>query len=158
MKEKNIRRDSQGRRSHDTPPSAYLLWQKFRLNAAFCWFLQMKSILKFDLHQKRFRVVANERGMSNELTTFEDGAKDDLVLGSYHGGPILMGQIIGMACNDDTLDLRFQSVALGGELKSGWSRATVSMKLDSQLVMSFECSWLLSDHGTCSYSTHVEVQ
>jgi hypothetical protein len=118
----------------------------------------MKSVLKFDLHQKRFRVVANERGMSNQLTTFEYRVEDDLVLGSYQGGPILIGQIIGMASKDDTLDLRFQCVALGGELKSGWSRATVSMKHDGQLVMSFEWSWLLSDHGTCSYSTHVELQ
>jgi len=69
-----------------------------------------------------------------------------------------MRQIIGMASKDDTLDPRLRCGALGGELKSGRSRATISMKRDGQLVMSFEWSWLLSDHGTCSYSTHVEVQ
>jgi len=117
----------------------------------------MKSILKFNLHRKRFRVAANEAGISSELTTFEYRVEDDLVLGSYQGGPILMGQIIGAATRDDALDLRFQCVALGGELRSGWSRAVLSMKHDGRLVMSFEWSWLLPDHGNCSCSTHVEV-
>jgi hypothetical protein len=118
----------------------------------------MKSILKFDLHRKRFRVAANEGGLSTELTTFEYRVEDEFILGSYRGGPILMGQIIGTACSDDALDLRFQCVALGGELKSGWSRAILSRHQDGGLVMSFEWSWLLPDQGKRSCSTHVEVQ
>jgi hypothetical protein len=85
--------------------------------------------------------------MSNELTTFEYQVEDDLVLGSYQGGPLLIGQIIGVASNDDTSDLRFQCMALGCELKSGRSCATVLMKHDSQLVMRFDWSWLFSDLG-----------
>jgi hypothetical protein len=115
-------------------------------------------MLKFDLHGKRFRVAANDGGISSELTTFEYRVVDDLVLGSYRGGPILMGQIIGTATGDDTLDLRFQCLALGGELRSGWSRAVLSRNHDGGLEMSFEWSWLLPDHQKFSNSTHVEVQ
>ena len=118
----------------------------------------MKTLLKFDLHRKRFRVVVNEHGMSNELTIFSYRVEDDLVLGSYRGGPIRTGQIIGMTCDDDAIDMRFQCVTSGGELKAGRSRAVLSTGHDGRIVMLFDWSWLTQDGGEAGTSTHVEVQ
>jgi hypothetical protein len=48
------------------------------------------------------------------------------VTGVYFGGPILVGQVVGIVIDDETVDMRFQCLTVNSELKSGRSRATVS--------------------------------
>jgi hypothetical protein len=117
----------------------------------------MKPIFRFDLHRKRFRVVSNEGGTSNEGTIFQYCVDGEVFHGWYRGGPILMGQIVGTAINDHTLDLRFQCLTVTGELQSGLSRATISIADDGRLAMSFEWAWMLPGGAMSGRSAHAEV-
>jgi len=119
--------------------------------------IPIKSICKFDLHRKRFRVEANGSGSANEQTIFHYRVDGAMLLGSYRGGPILMGQIIGKPLDDRSFALRFQCLTIHAELKSGLSRGVVSMRKDGRLGMAFEWAWMLPDGANFARSEHVEV-
>jgi hypothetical protein len=73
-----------------------------------------------NLNGKTFRASSNsENGEVSSATIFRYFEQDGLVWAEYSGGHILKGNLIGKRNDDGSLDLRYQHVNQGGEIKTG---------------------------------------
>jgi len=106
---------------------------------------------------RRFVTVGNPHGRSGAETVFTyavDG--HGAVTGSYAGGEIRAGRLVGRIAGEDRVELLFQCVTSGGDLLAGESRGVVSRGGDGLLRLDFEWSWLSGDEGGGT-SSYVEV-
>lgn len=101
-------------------------------------------MLELKIHNKQFITTGNESGLSSEETIFYYFEKDNIVSGSYKGGAIVEGQIVGKRIGNN-LELLFQSITIDGELKSGQSVGVISKNEAGKITLSFEWKWLNGD-------------
>ena len=110
-----------------------------------------------EIDGRRFVTTGNPHGRSGAETVFayrvdETGA----ITGSYAGGEIHAGQVVGRVTGADGIELLFQCVTTAGVLLSGRSRGVVSRGGDGLLRLDFEWSWLSGDEGGGT-SAYVEL-
>lgn len=111
-------------------------------------------MLSREIHNRRFVTRGNPHGRSGADTVFEYAvAEPDVITGTYGGGEIRAGQIVGKITGPDAIELRFQCITAAGELLSGLSQGRVSRDLAGLLCLDFEWVWLSGDQGggTSSY-------
>ncbi|WP_434984730.1 hypothetical protein [Vreelandella zhaodongensis] len=111
-------------------------------------------MLSREIHNSRFITRGNPHGRSGADTVFEYAvAEADLITGTYSGGDIRSGQIVGKITGADAIELRFQCITTTGELLSGLSQGRVSRDPAGLLCLDFEWAWLSSNQGggTSSY-------
>ena len=100
---------------------------------------------ELSINQKQFITTGNESGLSSEETIFcyfEEGA---VVTGTYKGGEIATGQVVGKRLPKNQLVLVFQCLTIEGELKSGQSEGFISTNEDGKLTLSFDWNWFNGD-------------
>ena len=97
------------------------------------------------INNKKFLTIGNESGLSTEETIFYYYENDSVVTGSYSGGLITQGQIIGKRLPNNHLELAFQCVTEEGALKSGQSKGIISKNNNGKLTLSFDWFWLNGD-------------
>ena len=102
-------------------------------------------MLELSIHNKQFIVTANKSGLSNEETIFHYYEQDGIIIGTYCGGEIVKGQIIGKRLLNNCLELVFQCVTKEGELKSGQSKGVISKNSIGKIALSFDWKWLNGD-------------
>jgi hypothetical protein len=79
-------------------------------------------MLSHEIHNRRFVTRGNPHGRSGADTVFEYVVADpDVITGTYRGGEIRAGQIVGKVTGPETIELRFQCITTAGELLSGLS-------------------------------------
>jgi len=100
---------------------------------------------KMDINNKKFVAVSNESGLSSSLTVFHYFQKDGKITGTYSGGAIVNGSIVGKQLNNDTISLLFQCLTDEGHLMAGQSTGKVSLNKDGRLELSFDWEWLNGD-------------
>lgn len=100
-----------------------------------------------------FVTTGNAHGLSTAATTFQYFVDGEMVTGSYHGGEIAAGQIIGKVTGSTTLELLFQCRTVDSQLLSGQSSGRVSRNHDGLLTIHFDWIWLTGDRsgGTSHY-------
>ncbi len=111
-------------------------------------------MLARQIHGKRFVGLENPHGRSGAETVFEYFVDaEDAISGSYAGGQIHLGQLVGKVLAEDRIELLFQAITTGGELLSGRSSGVVWRGGDGLLRLNFEWEWLSGDEGggTSSY-------
>ena len=97
------------------------------------------------INNKQFITTGNESGLSSDETVFYYYENNDVVTGSYKGGAITAGQIVGRRLPNNRLELAFQCVTEAGELKSGQSKGVISTNSEGKLALSFDWFWLNGD-------------
>lgn len=110
--------------------------------------------LSREIHDCRFVTRGNPHGRSGADTVFEYFvAEPDVITGTYRGGEIRAGQLVGRITGPDAIELRFQCITTAGELLSGLSQGRVSREPTGLLCLDFEWAWLSGDEGggTSSY-------
>jgi hypothetical protein len=113
-------------------------------------------MLRVNIDDKRFVTVENEHGVSGVDTIFHYHVNGPVVTGSYNGGRIRAGQIVGRVTSPETIELLFQCVTTDGELMAGSSRGRVAQDGEGRATLDFEWSWLTGDGG--GRSRYVELR
>jgi mannose-6-phosphate isomerase-like protein (cupin superfamily) len=89
-----------------------------------------------------FASVANAAGGDvDSETVFHYRQKDDVVWATYAGGAIVQGTLIARVLADGCLDMRYQHVTTGGELKTGRCRSVPFTAPDGRLGLEEQWEW-----------------
>ena len=96
-----------------------------------------------DYDGRVFRSIANsEGGDVNGETTFYYHQRGDIVWATYHGGPVVFGTLLALVDPLGNLDMRYQHVSIGGELKSGRCRSRPEVLTDRRLRLHEQWQWI----------------
>ncbi|OJJ17324.1 hypothetical protein BKI52_31995 [marine bacterium AO1-C] len=110
-----------------------------------------------NLHNKKFRAVANNQGLSSNETTFQYYQKGETITGVYNGGKIVEGSIVGKQTGDYTIELLFQCLTTEGELLSGTSQGTLTLNQAGKMEIQFDWHWFNGDQSG-GKSHYIEVE
>ncbi|WP_420386341.1 hypothetical protein [Roseivirga sp.] len=102
----------------------------------------MKNI---DIDDKKFVTVENTKGLSSSETIFHYKRSGQVITGTYQGGAIIEGFVVGKQLNEDSIELLFQCLTNTGELKAGHSRGKIFMRENGKLGLKFDWAWLNGD-------------
>lgn len=101
------------------------------------------SVIAID--NKQFFLVNNDKGLSTKETIFKYSEKNGVITGSYKGGNIKKGQILGKRVGENELELLFHSITNDGELKSGKSKGVIAKDKKRKTTLSFDWYWFDQD-------------
>jgi hypothetical protein len=105
------------------------------------------------LHDRRFVTTGNPHGVSGADTVFHYRMDGRTISGTYRGGRIRDGHLIGRATGAETIELLYHCVTTEGELLAGWSRGRVGTDLTGRTTLAFEWGWLSGAEGGGSRTT-----
>src|SRR3712207_4668251 len=114
-------------------------------------------MLRVDIHDKRFVTVENAHGVSGADTVFHYRTEGALITGTYAGGRIRAGQLVGRVTSPETVELLFQCVTSEGELMAGQSSGRVGRDGAGRATLEFDWSWLTGDRSG-GVSRYVELR
>lgn len=114
-------------------------------------------MLSIGISGKRFVTTGNPHGVSGADTVFEYHVDGDQIRGTYAGGRVVTGYVVGKVTGADTIATLYQCITTEGELMAGWGRGRVSRNDDGLVELFFEWAWFTGDQsgGTSAY---VEIQ
>ena len=110
-------------------------------------------MLAISIDGKRFVTAGNPHGVSGADTVFEYHTHGRRITGTYAGGRVTDGHLVGTITGPDSIELLYHCVTVDGELLAGWSRGRVSRNDRGLVELHFEWGWLTGDRsgGTSSY-------
>ena len=104
----------------------------------------MARTIKYD--QRYFLGKTNTaNGEMSSETVFHYRQKGDMVWGTYEGGRIRYGQLVGRVLDDDSIDFRYQHMNDDGELMTGECLSTPEVLADGRLRMHESWKWTNGD-------------
>jgi hypothetical protein len=99
------------------------------------------------LHDRRFVTAGNPHGVSGADTVFHYRMDGAAITGTYGGGRIRTGHLVGRATGADTVALLYCCLTTDGELLAGWSRGRVGSDPLGSTTLTFEWGWLSGAEG-----------
>lgn len=107
----------------------------------------------YNLDNKRFVTTNNASGLSSAETIFHYFQEGNIISGSYKGGEVQSGSLVGRQTATNKIELRFQCITRAGILMSGRSTGTISKNEEGLLKLDFDWHWLDGDQsgGTSHY-------
>ena len=110
-------------------------------------------MLAIGIDGKRFVTAGNPHGVSGADTVFEYRTDGRRITGSYVGGRVADGHLVGTVTGPDAIELLYHCATTDGELLAGWSRGRVSRNDRGLVELHFEWGWLTGDRsgGTSRY-------
>ena len=115
----------------------------------------MATTINYD--QKYFLGKSNTaNGQMNSETVFHYRQKGEMVWGTYEGGRIRYGQLIGRLLEDGSIDFRYQHLNTEGELMTGECVSIPEILDDGRLRLHESWKWTTGD-GTSGKSVVEEV-
>jgi hypothetical protein len=106
------------------------------------------------LHQQSFVAVENSHGVSDAHTVFHYLIDGDNISGTYTGGAVVLGTLVGQVTGENTIKLLYQCITIEGELLAGWSEGVVQAADLGRTKLVFEWAWL---HGATGGGTSCYV-
>lgn len=100
---------------------------------------------KINLDDRKFIAIENNKGLLSNETVFHYKQANEIITGTYKGGAIIEGSIVGKQTSNDTIELLFQCLTDKGELKTGQSQGKISVDQNGKLGLKFDWSWLNGD-------------
>ena len=94
-----------------------------------------------NLDNKRFIFLENKSGLSSNETVFHYFQDGERITGTYKGGAIAEGFIVGKQTGEHTIELLFQCLTVERELKAGQSKGVVSVNAQGKLQLNFNFNW-----------------
>lgn len=110
-----------------------------------------------NLNNKRFKTKENQKGLSSNETLFQYFQNEEMITGTYSGGKIKMGNIVGKQLSEHEIELLYQCLTVEGELLAGQSHGVVTKNEDDLLEIKFEWNWLNGDQSG-GWSHYIEVK
>ncbi|GAA4273037.1 hypothetical protein U6A24_07160 [Aquimarina gracilis] len=110
-----------------------------------------------NVNNKKFRAIANKEGLSSQETVFHYFQNKNVITGTYKGGQVLEGFVVGRQTENNKIELLFQCVTTDHELLSGESTGTIIINKDSKLELMFDWSWLNGDRSG-GKSHYIEIE
>jgi hypothetical protein len=99
------------------------------------------------LHQQCFVAVNNDHGVSDANTVFRYLVDGSIISGTYAGGSVMEGTLLGQITGPDTIRLLYQCVTVSGDLLAGWSEGTVEAADSGKTQLVFTWGWLFGTTG-----------
>ena len=99
------------------------------------------------MNNRRFAVASNASGLSDASTVFHYHVDGNAITGTYQGGHIRTGHLVGRATGPDTIELLYHCLTAEGELLAGWSRGTVGVDRAGRTTLEFVWGWLSGATG-----------
>lgn len=97
---------------------------------------------------KVFRGRTNSaNGEVGATTRFEYRQNGTLLTGTYSGGSVFAGQLLGVVHDDDTLTFQYHHLNVSGVLMAGRCESTPVLT-DGRLIMHERWQWLTGDCST----------
>jgi hypothetical protein len=115
------------------------------------------AALRARLHDRRFVVAENAHGVSGADTVFHYRVDGAVITGTYAGGRVRAGQLVGRATAPDAIELLYHCVTTDGALLAGWSRGRVGVDGGGATTLAFEWGWLSGAEGG-GESRYVELR
>lgn len=113
--------------------------------------------LRERLHDRRFVTAGNPHGVSGADTVFHYRVDGRAITGTYAGGRIGAGHLVGRATGGDRIELLYHCITVDGELLAGWSRGIVGTDAGGGTTLAFEWGWLHGAEGG-GESRYVELR
>lgn len=113
--------------------------------------------LRDRLHDRRFVADGNPHGVSGADTVFHYLVEDGIVRGTYRGGRVREGHLVGRVTGQDAVELLYHCVTADGELLAGWSRGRVGTDAEGGTTLAFTWGWLAGAEGG-GESRYVELR
>ncbi len=110
-----------------------------------------------NLNNKRFVTVNNKEGLSSNETVFQYYQNGKVITGSYKGGVIVEGLLIGKQIGDNKIQILYQCLTDEGELKAGQSTGLILKNAQDKLELKFEWNWL-NGALTGGHSEYIEIE
>ncbi len=104
-------------------------------------------MLRVSLDDRWFVATENQYGVSNADTVFHYRMAGHVILGSYRGGRVREGQLVGKATSEDTIELLYHCITTDAELLAGQARGRVSTNQAGRVELDFDWSWLTGDQS-----------
>ncbi len=103
--------------------------------------------MKINYHNKRFRPVSNSNnGETSAETEFHYLQQENIVVGTYSGGNIILGNLIAIVDENGQLDMRYQQVNTSGELMTGICQSTPEILPDGRIRLYEKWQWTSGDN------------
>ncbi|MDP1828098.1 MAG: hypothetical protein Q8L48_32785 [Archangium sp.] len=103
--------------------------------------------LRARLHDRRFVTAGNPHGVSGVDTVFHYLVDGPVITGTYRGGRVREGHLVGRGTGPDAIELLYHCVTTHGELLAGWSRGRVGADACGRTTLAFEWGWLSGAEG-----------
>jgi hypothetical protein len=98
--------------------------------------------MKINYHNRKFRTAQNSsQGQVNQATVFHYSQLGQRLEGTYEGGPILKGQLLGKVNEDNSLDFVYHHVDTDGKLHAGFCHSTPEILSDGRIRLSETWQW-----------------
>ena len=99
------------------------------------------------LHDRRFVTAGNPHGVSGADTVFHYLVDGPQIRGTYRGGRVRDGQVIGRVTGSNKIELLYHCVTTDGALLAGWSRGRLGADEAGRVTLAFEWGWLYGAEG-----------
>lgn len=97
------------------------------------------------LDGRRFVATDNPEGVADAHTIFHYRSDGAAIAGTYRGGTIQEGYLLGRATSDDSIELLYHCRTTDGELRCGRSSGRLSLDSEGRMRLEFEWEWLTGD-------------
>jgi hypothetical protein len=114
-------------------------------------------MLPHSIHDKRFVTTENAHGVSSAETVFHYYVDGRTITGTYAGGRIQTGHIVGLTTSPETVEMLYHCITTDGELLAGQSRGRLSVDRDGRIKLDFDWSWLSGKVGG-GQSQYIELR
>jgi hypothetical protein len=95
-----------------------------------------------------FRAVSNSKnGHLNSETEMRFTADDGIVVGTYGGGTIVVGHVLGKRTSATELEVLYHGATTDGTQSAGTAHATFSPDSEGRLHMHLDWQWLTGDRS-----------
>lgn len=104
---------------------------------------------KINFHNRIFRSISNSAtGEVDDLTIFKYQQKENIILGTYSGGRIASGQLIGILSDEQTIEMRYHHINDQGEFKTGKCTSTPEIMPNNKIRLHEQWQWTCDDQSS----------
>ncbi|MEL7426368.1 MAG: hypothetical protein AAFN81_25460 [Bacteroidota bacterium] len=110
-----------------------------------------------NLNDKKFWTAANAVGVSSSETLFHYHQQGQTITGTYSGGKIQEGYLLGKQVSEDQIEMLYQCLTVEGQLLAGESKGRLSKNAEGLLEIRYAWNWLNGDQSG-GHSHYIEIQ
>src|SRR5688572_13935052 len=90
-----------------------------------------------------FRAVSNSKhGSINTETEMRFTSDDGIVIGSYAGGSVITGHVIGKHVGDSEIEMLYHSASADGAIQAGSAHGRFVLDGEGRMYMYLDWQWL----------------
>jgi ribosomal protein S18 acetylase RimI-like enzyme len=95
---------------------------------------------------KRFRLVENSTsGVASTNTVLSFTSDDDVIVGHYEGGSVLVGHVLARRIGNYELEMLYQGATTTGQIRSGMATASLAENGGDGMTMTLQWRWTSGD-------------